>query len=286
MVQSGQRAQHHPRSAEGVRVVIWPISAIRLAFDPILGNTQQTKLKRNMNFKPLVFAAVGFLVAGTASAQLTVGAKAGLNYSIYGTKIDPEPEEKPESGSGIGFHVGGFLNYNLSDKIGLRTELLYSARGTSYTDESTSTTSILGITSTTKTETDGSATASYLELPIMVNFQASEALSFHAGPGLGFLMGYKTKFDSKSTTTTTTGGSSTTTTSESSGDSDSKEGIRGMEIGLTLGGAYQLENGLSFGLRYWRGLSTFNEDTEGGPVTVKTNANVIQFSVGYAFIKD
>jgi hypothetical protein len=53
-----------------------------------------------------------------------------------------------------------------------------------------------------------------------------------------------------------------------------------------LGGAYQLESGLSFGLRFWRGLSTFNEETEFGPLTVKTNANVIQFSVGYAFVKD
>lgn len=239
-----------------------------------------------MNLKPVLLLASGMFFAGVANAQLTVGTKVGLNYSIYGTKIDPEPQEKPESDSGVGFHLGGFLNYNLSDKIGLRTELLYSARRTTFTDETTSTSSIFTTTITTKTETDGSATASYLELPIMVNFQASEALSLHAGPGLGFLMGYKAKFDSKTTTTTTIGGNSTTTTSESSGDSDSKEGIRGMELGLTLGGAYQLENGLSFGLRYWRGLSTFNEKTDYGSTTVKTNANVIQVSIGYAFIKD
>lgn len=220
-----------------------------------------------------------------AQAQLTVGAKLGLNYSIYGTKIDPEPEEKPESDSGIGFHLGGFLVYNFSDKIGIRPELLYSARRVSFKDESTSTQSIFGTTITTKTETEGSATASYLEVPLLLNYQASEALSFQVGPGIGLLMGYKSKFDSKTTTTTTVGGNSTTTTSEASGDSDSTEGLRGMELGLAVGGNFQLESGLSFGLRYWRGLSTFNEETEFGPVTVKTNANVIQFSIGYAFIK-
>jgi hypothetical protein len=244
-----------------------------------------------MNIKHILFATASFLLAGTVSAQLTIGAKAGLNYSIYGTKVDPEPEEKPESDSGIGFHVGGFVNYNFSDRIGVRTELLYSARGTSFSDETTSTTSVLGTTITTKTETDGSATASYIELPILLNFQATEGLSFQAGPGLGFLMGYKSKFDSKLTRTTTTGSTSSTTTSESSGDNSSTEGIRGMELGLAVGGNYQLENGLSFGLRYWRGLNTFNSETEidlpgGTNYTVKTNANVIQVSVGYAFIKD
>ena len=33
-------------------------------------------------------------------------------------------------------------------------------------------------------------------------------------------------------------------------------------------------------------LSTLNSDTDFGSTTVKTHANVIQFSVGYAFIKD
>ncbi|MFN3963508.1 MAG: porin family protein [Fimbriimonadaceae bacterium] len=220
-----------------------------------------------------------------AQAQLTIGAKLGLNYSIYGTKIDPEPEEKPESDSGLGFHLGGYLVYDFSDKLGFRPELLYSARRVSFKDETTSTQSIFGTTITTKTETDGSATASYLEVPLLLNYKASDALSFQVGPGIGLLMGYKSKYDSKTTTTTTTGGTTTTTTSESSGDTSSKEGLRGMELGLAVGGVFELESGLNFGLRYWRGLSTFNEQTEFGPATVKTHANVIQFSIGYSFIK-
>lgn len=222
--------------------------------------------------------AGGLMIATVSFAQLNVGGKAGLNYSIYGTKVDPEPDPKPESDSGIGFHVGAYMEYMFSDNLGIRPELLYSARGTKSTDESTF--DLFGSTVTTKTESNN--TLSYIELPILLAFKPSENFGIHFGPGLGFLMSSKSKFDQ--TTTTTVGGSSTTTTS--SGDSDSKEGLRGMELGLCVGGAYELESGLNFGLRYWRGLSTLNEETDFGGTTAKTNANVFQLSIGYTFMKN
>lgn len=87
-------------------------------------------------------------------AQLNVGAKVGLNYSIYGTKIDPEPDEKPESATGLGFHLGGYLEFMFSDNIGIRPELLFSARKTSDTQTTTSTTETFGTTIVAKTEND------------------------------------------------------------------------------------------------------------------------------------
>lgn len=232
----------------------------------------------------LVMATV--VVAGTAAAQVNVGGKVGLNYSIYGTKIDPEPDEKPESATGLGFHLGGYLEFMFSDNIGIRPELLFSARKTSDTQTTTSTTETFGTTIVAKTESDVKNTLSYLEIPLLLNYKANDNLSFQVGPGLGFLMSSKSTFDGTTTTTTTTGGQSTTTTTSVSGDSDSKEGLRGMELGAVLGVVYELESGLNFGLRYWRGLNTLNDETEFGPVTVKTNANVLQFSVGYTFLKN
>lgn len=239
-----------------------------------------------MNLKPALIIAGGLLFAGAANAQLTIGAKLGGTYSSYNTKIDPEPSEKPDPSNGMGFHLGGFLNYNFSDKIGFRTELLYDSRGQKATSESVSSSSILGSTVKTTTTTESKGHLAYLELPLLLNFQASEALSFQAGPGLGFLLGAKSTADVTTKTETTTGGSTTSTTVTSSTSSTSKEGLRGMELGLCVGGNFQLESGLGFGLRYWRGLSTLNDKTDVGNVTVKTHANVIQLSVNYAFIKD
>lgn len=236
--------------------------------------------------KKTILALTTVLVGGSAMAQINVGAKAGLNYSIYGTKIDPEPDEKPESATGLGFHLGGYLEFMFSDNIGIRPELLFSARKTSDTQTTTTTSETFGTTIVAKTESDVKNTLSYLEIPLLLNYKANDNLSFQVGPGLGFLMSSKSTFDGTTTTTTTTGGQSTTTTTSVSGDSDSKEGLRGMELGAVLGVVYELESGLNFGLRYWRGLNTLNDETEFGPVTVKTNANVLQFSVGYTFLKN
>ncbi len=236
--------------------------------------------------KKTILALTTVLVGGSAMAQLNVGAKVGLNYSIYGTKIDPEPDEAPDAATGIGFHLGGYMEYMFSDNIGIRPELLFSTRGTKETETTTTTTDIFGITTVSETESENTGTLSYLEIPILLTYKANDNLSFQAGPGLGFLMSSKTKFDATTTTRTTSGGNTTTTTSSVSGDSDSKEGLRGMELGAVVGVTYELESGLNFGLRYWRGLSTLNEETDFGPVSVKTNANVLQVSVGYTFIKD
>ena len=238
------------------------------------------------NMKKIILAVAACMAVMTASAQLTIGGKAGLNYSSYGTKVDPEPEEKLEAATGIGFHVGAYMEFMFSDKIGIRPELLYSARKTSDTETGTSTFDLFGTTTTIKTESDNKSTFSYLEVPILLNYKVNDNFSFQVGPGLGLLMSAKNKFDATTTTTTTTGGSSTTTTTEESGDSDSKEGLRGLELGAVAGINYELESGLSFGLRYWRGLSTLNEETDFGGGTVKTNANVFQLSLGYAFVKN
>ncbi len=237
-----------------------------------------------------IIVAISALVLGTtAMAQMTIGAKAGLNYTSIGTKIDPEPDEKPEASSGIGFHLGGFLQYNLSDKIGLRPELMYSIRG--FKDENTTSTTntFFGTTTTTETTSEDKGNYSYLEIPLLLAYNASENFSIHVGPGFGLLMGGKVKSEGESTTTTTTGSTTTTTTSSYSGEasgSDVTDGMRKMELGAVIGLGYQLESGLGFNLRYWRGLNTVNEETDFGGVEVKSNTNLIQFSVTYAFIKD
>lgn len=236
--------------------------------------------------KKLLTLATTIVLVGTVSAQMSAGAKAGLTYSSYGTKIDPEPTEKVDAESGIGFHLGGYLTYMFSDKIGLRPELLYDSRGIKSTETSSTTTDLFGTVTTTKTETESKGSLSYLEVPILLNFQLSDALSLQAGPALGFLMSAKSKFDSTTTTTVTDGGDTTTSTASVSGDDSSTEGLRGMELGLCVGGIFETEGGLNFGVRYWRGLSTLNEETDFGTTTVKTNANVIQVSVGYSFIKE
>ncbi len=240
--------------------------------------------------KKIVITLSALVLGFTAMAQLNIGAKAGLNYTIVNTMIDPEPDESPESASGIGFHLGGYLQYNFSDMLGIRPELLYSARGFQEDQSSTTSYDVFGTTYTTETTSDNKSTYSYLEIPILLAIQPSEKFAIHVGPGFGMLMGGKVKSSGETTTTTTSGGSTTTSTTsfdEEYSGSDVTDGLNKLEIAAVVGLGYQLESGLGFNLRYWRGLNTLNEETEPFPgIEVKQNTNLIQFSVTFALVKD
>ena len=230
----------------------------------------------------------GLMLAFNGFSQTRVGGKVGLNYTIITTMVDPEPDEKPENGSGIGFHLGGYVQFGLSEMIGLRPELLFSARGFQESNTSTSTYDVFGVTYTDESKSDNKSSYNYLEIPVLLVLQPNDNIGLHIGPGFGLLMGGKVKSSGSTTTSYTSGGSTTTTTSdfdvEVSG-SDVTDGLRKMELAVVIGGDYETDGGLNFGLRYWRGLNTVNEDTEFGDTTVKSFTNLIQFSIGFSFIK-
>lgn len=231
--------------------------------------------------KKTIVSLCAFALAANTFAQLTAGAKVGLNYTTWSTKYETDPDPKPDNPNGIGFHLGGYLQFDLSDQIGLRPELLFSSRGLKSSSTETTTTTVFGVTTTTKTESDNKLHYSYLEIPVLLAWKANDMIALHFGPALGLMMGAKTTSDN--TITTTTGGSTTTTSSSSDvSGSDAKKGLRGTEIGLCVGGAYETEGGLNFGLRYWRGLTTVNEDFTD---FFKSYTNLIQVSVGYSFLK-
>ena len=229
------------------------------------------------------------VIVGSASAQVTVGAKLGLNYTIVSTMIDPEPDEKPENGSGIGFHLCGFLEFGISDKIAIRPELLYSIRGFQEDETTSNSSTIAGITTLTETTAENKTSYSYLEIPLLLAFKATDNFSLHVGPGVGLLMGGKVSSSGDTKVTVTADGQTTTSTSaydvELSG-SDVTEGLRGLELAGVIGAGYQADGGLGFNVRYWRGLNSINEDTEFFETTVKSNTHMLQLSVTYAFIKD
>lgn len=228
---------------------------------------------------------LGLATLGTAAnAQTMAGGKLGLNYNIYSSKAgDDAPDgTESESNSGIGFHVGGYFQYNFSDNIGIRPELLFSTRSTkSDLDDETSFT-VGSITTTTKTTGETTSSLSYIEIPLLLAIGAGDNLDIHVGPGFGLLMGAKYKSEGDQTTSVTGLPDQTTSFDNEVSGEDAKEGLRGTEIGLCIGGVYNLESGLNFGLRYWRGLNTLNEDTD----LYKTTANVIQLSIGWNFMDE
>lgn len=216
-------------------------------------------------------------LAGGALAQFEIGGKAGLNYHFQSVSLGdgaPAGATAPEGNNGLGYHFGGFLVLGLNDNFYLRPEVLYSTRSSS---ENVTTSLSLGNT-TTNQDLEVKGTLSYLEIPVLFGLNLSRNLSVQAGPGFGILMGNRVK--TTGTQSITTGGQTVTTSLDS--DQNSTEGLRTLELAAVLGVGYHAESGFDIGIRYWRGLNTLNENND----FTKVNQNVVQLSVGFAFLRN
>ena len=241
-----------------------------------------------MNKVLLSIAAVA--LAGSTMAQVNIGAKAGLNYNIWSVSEGdqfPAGADKPESSSGIGFHLGGYMEYAFSDNLAFRPELLFSTHGVKDDlDETFTETDIFGNSYTVSTTGESKVNVSYIEVPLLLAYKPSEAFGIHFGPVVAFRMGFGQ--ESEGTSSTTIGGQ--TTSSSFSIDTTEDTGVQSLDFGLAAGFAYELESGLNFGFRYCRSLSTTNDGTDNGVLgstdNVKINQNVMQVSIGYTFMKN
>jgi len=212
-----------------------------------------------------------------AQAQIDFGGKVGVNYHYQSSSLSdnaPSGSTDVNSNDGPGFHAGVFFGIDLSDKFYFRPEVLYSTRHSRA--QLSSSLSVGGVT--TKVDQEVKGTLSYVEVPLLLGFRVSDKLSLHAGPGLGVLAGNAVKVTG--TQTVTIGGQTVTTSLDDRGNLT--EGLRPLEVAAVVGLGYRTENGLDLGLRYWRGLTTVEDNSD----LSKTFQNVFQLSIGYAFLRN
>lgn len=210
--------------------------------------------------KKSLFFVVLMIVGFTINAQVKFGAKAGVQLSNFtGSDFEDDSDFK----SKFGFYVGGFANVPFADQFAFQPELLISAQGakTEYSD----TYSMGGIT--IKEEANIKYNLMYLQIPLMVKWYAYDGFNVEFGPQIGFNLSAKAKGDY-------------TYSGNGVEDSDSfdvkMEDVESLDFGLNFGAGYELESGLSFGIRYGLGLTEIEKDSD-----VKNS--VISFGVGYTF---
>jgi hypothetical protein len=180
--------------------------------------------------KILVLLAAMALV-NFSFAQAVFGLKGGANLaSIGGDASGIEAK--------LGFHVGMFGLIKTTEKFAVQPELVFSRQGAQ-----------LAANSEIKIHYD------YVNLPVMMNFYASEKFFLQAGPQIGILVGAKAKYK---------------------GDSeDLKDQLKGVDLGLGLGAGVETEKML-IGLRYNLGLTSTSKSSEGSFPN-----RVFQLSVGF-----
>ncbi|WP_298115463.1 porin family protein [Flavobacterium sp.] len=115
--------------------------------------------------KKIILSLVAIAAFGVANAQedMKFGAKAGINMSNFTGDADTD--------SKIGFQVGAFAEFKVSEKFAVQPEILFSALGA-------------------KDDSDN-YNSNYILVPVMAKYYVAEGFSLEAGPQIGFLMSAK-----------------------------------------------------------------------------------------------
>jgi hypothetical protein len=187
--------------------------------------------------KKIILAVVAVFAFSFANAQETkFGAKVALNIATL-------TGDAEDVSSIVGFQIGGFAEFKISDKFSIQPELLFSTQGAQVQSEGD--------------EVDFNL--SYLNIPVMAKYYATPKLSFELGPQIGFLTSAKGKTMGVSV--------------------DIDDFFKSTDFGLNFGAGYDFTNKFSAGVRYNLGLSNIAEDS--GDESIQNS--VFSISLGYKF---
>jgi hypothetical protein len=190
----------------------------------------------------MIVALMLFTLSATSFSQVKFGLKAGVNVAnltmdMGGVSLSPD--------SKVGAVAGAFVNVRLTDKFGIQPELLYSMKGSKFSD------SDFG---------EAITKLNYLSVPVMAKYYFG-GFNLQAGPMFDFLLSAKDEYDGE--------------------EEDTKDEVKGMDLGLGLGLGYELPLGISFDARYMMGLTDINDVSEMESVEIKNKG--FQITVGLAF---
>lgn len=178
-----------------------------------------------------------------AREELTVGIKAGINYS----NVYSESGDDFVADGKVGFAGGVFVAIPLSQLIGIQPELLYSQKG--FKGE------VLGV--------DYKATFNYLDLPIHLQIKPTENISILAGPQFSYLLSSEYKLGNLNASS-----------------DDLEDDNNRATIGLSAGVDFTVQNFLISARGSWD-LSKMNKDNSTSDINYKNQ--LFQVTLGYRF---
>jgi opacity protein-like surface antigen len=186
--------------------------------------------------KKVILSLVAVMAFGFANAQnIKFGAKAGLNISKFTGDANVD--------SKVGFQVGAFGEFKISEKFAIQPELLFSNLGAKET--------VIG--------TKLTYNFNYIVVPVMAKYYVANKFALEAGPQIGFLTSAKLKADGQTR--------------------DIKELFNSTDFGLNIGAGYDVAEKINVGLRYTIGLSNIVKDSGDSKFR---NGN-FALAVGYKF---
>ncbi|WP_310381881.1 porin family protein [Flavobacterium sp.] len=204
--------------------------------------------------KKIILSAIAIFTIGFVNAQKAqFGVKGGLNLAVILGDTDGVDFQ-----SKAGYHVGGFVDIKVSDKISIQPELLYSTQGASVKDFEVE-------LNNTLYSADVNFNLSYINIPVMLKYYAAEKFNLEVGPQIGFLTAAKI----------------VAKVNGNEGEEDAKDIFESVDFGLNLGAGYDFTKKISAGVRYNVGLSNIEKTESGDDSKIKNS--VFSLSLGYKF---
>lgn len=116
--------------------------------------------------KKIILTTIAVCAFGFANAQETkFGAKVALNIASLTGDVE-------DASSLVGFQIGAFAEFKISEKFAIQPELMYSGQGAS-------------------SDGDGDLNLNYINIPVMAKYYVAKSFSLEAGPQIGFLVSAK-----------------------------------------------------------------------------------------------
>ena len=167
--------------------------------------------------KNLIFALGLLLSASSLAAQaFVVGPKAGFNLNFWSSTYN-------DIGARLSFHVGGFGEVEVGERVSARAELLFSNIGASNKDE----------------DDPGRIVLHTVALPLLFSYRPAPAIALHGGVQPSYILNAKTVI----------------TEGSDEGTYDNDEVFGAIDFAVVLGVEYALDPLLRVGARLQLGLN-------------------------------
>ncbi|MFC4721704.1 porin family protein [Geojedonia litorea] len=202
------------------------------------------------------------------SAQSTeYGVKAGYNLSNLSTEFGQVNNQS-------GFHVGGLVEFKVSNKFSIQPELVYSLEGGKFRLNYSESSSEGDFELRAKEDVK----LGFINLPVSAKYYVIDKFSLEVGPQLGYVVSAKSEYDYY----IDEDGEITS----DAGKQNIKDDIKSFNFSLNFGLGYELKNKMFFQARYNLGLTDLddsNDSSEDGNYLGKIKSKGVLFSIGYKF---
>jgi hypothetical protein len=179
----------------------------------------------------IIVCALSFAVS---QAQVKYGVKGGLNFANL---TGPDVEDNKMR---MSFHLGAFANFSVADRFSVQPELVFSSQGAKFEDPGD----------------DTKYRLSYLNIPIVGQYNDPSGFYAETGPQFGFLLAAKVKDDGST--------------------SDAKDAFKTVDFAWAFGAGYKFTDKASVGARFNLGLANVVDNDD-----AKVRNSVIQIGIAY-----